>query len=478
MSLDGLLVRTLLLTVGCFLATAPAQGADVYVDANATGPTHDGTSWCSAYLTLQEALESPLLLPPATVYMADGTYLPALPEEPETDLRKATFSIPARVRVRGGYAGCGATDPDERDLRGYETILSGDLDGDDYDGGDNSENCYHVVTVGGGSTIISEVQLDGVTITGGHADGAGFKGYGAGVLNNYGEVVTVRDCLVTANRAKYGGGVYSIAGNLTLEDSTIAGNVATNWGGGLYDTATGFEFGAKLVNCLLVDNKAGSSGYGGAVFSNGADTQLHNCTIYGNHAYGYGGLFGQSTHFRIDNTILWGNTQDFRGDESAQIWLIGGLASITNTCVDGWSGSLGGTDNFGDDPLFTPGPIGCYYLSQEEAGDAEDSPCLDAGSDTAANEYLDDRTTRSDEVTDDGMVDVGFHYPVTGFELLMGDRDHDGDVDQIDFAEFTECMTDPEPSGLSPCCRIFDLDYDDDVDLYDVAEFATAFTNP
>ena len=38
------------------------------------------------------------------------------------------------------------------------------------------------------------------------------------------------------------------------------------------------------------------------------------------------------------------------------------------------------------------------------------SPCIDAGSDTAVNLGMDDKTTRTDEVTDTGIVDIGWHY--------------------------------------------------------------------
>jgi hypothetical protein len=54
--------------------------------------------------------------------------------------------------------------------------------------------------------------------------------------------------------------------------------------------------------------------------------------------------------------------------------------------------------------------LGDYYLSQTAAGEALDSPCVDAGSDTAANLGLDELTTRTDQVEDAGMVDMGYHY--------------------------------------------------------------------
>ena len=39
------------------LVSAGRSVADtIYVDTNATGPVHDGSSWCDAYLYVQDAL--------------------------------------------------------------------------------------------------------------------------------------------------------------------------------------------------------------------------------------------------------------------------------------------------------------------------------------------------------------------------------------------------------------------------------------
>jgi hypothetical protein len=62
------------------------------------------------------------------------------------------------------------------------------------------------------------------------------------------------------------------------------------------------------------------------------------------------------------------------------------------------------------DPLFVAGPKGECYLSQVASGQGLDSPCVDAGGDTAASLGLDAKTTRTDAVTDTGVVDMGYHY--------------------------------------------------------------------
>jgi hypothetical protein len=61
------------------------------------------------------------------------------------------------------------------------------------------------------------------------------------------------------------------------------------------------------------------------------------------------------------------------------------------------------------DPLFVTGPQGNYYLSQIAAGQGTDSPCVDTG-DPASHMIV--GTTRTDEVPDSGVVDMGYHYPL------------------------------------------------------------------
>ncbi|MEE9296937.1 MAG: hypothetical protein V3W34_18485 [Phycisphaerae bacterium] len=131
---------------------AARAGTFVYVDANAGG-AGDGTSWCDAYATLDAALGAIAL---GTIRVADGTYTP----DPTglADPRDATFALISGVTIEGGYPGCGAVDPDQRDIDAHPTILTGDSNGDDDSGGDNSENCYHVVTAGG---VDETAVLDG-----------------------------------------------------------------------------------------------------------------------------------------------------------------------------------------------------------------------------------------------------------------------------------------------------------------------------
>ncbi len=310
------------------VAVAPFQNVGVrrqllFVDGDATGPTHDGSSWCSAYLTLQDTLSA--VTPPAIIRVANGTYAPDQGGGQTPGDRTATFQLIDGVTIEGGYAGCGATDPDERDIELYETILSGDLTGDDslvsctqdspdcdsYGGRcmdgcciisqNNAENSHHVVT---SDETDSTAIVDGFTMTAGNAQGDTTESKrGAGVYNPTGNP-TLINCTFSKNSAMiFGGGIYN--GNHTapiLTNCTFLQNVVTvGTGAGMFNdlwsnpalTNCGFientaagEGGAMhnqfsnpaLINCQFLRN----TGTAGAIYNEGSEPTLYNCAFIGN----------------------------------------------------------------------------------------------------------------------------------------------------------------------------------------------------
>jgi hypothetical protein len=103
--------------------------------------------------------------------------------------------------------------------------------------------------------------------------------------------------------------------------------------------------------------------------------------------------------------IIWGNTALVSYDQIFEDY--GTSLALSYSCIEGgWSG----VGNIADDPLFVTGSRGDYYLSQIEAGQSAQSPCVDAGD---PNSPLLSGTTRTDEVEDQGIVDLGYHYSVS-----------------------------------------------------------------
>jgi hypothetical protein len=215
---------------------------------------------------------------------------------------------------------------------------------------------------------------------------------------------------------------------------------------------------------------------GGAMYAYEANPTVINSTFTGNWSPEGRAMAFDSLHqehpsaVEMTNCIVW-NGPDWLWNND------GSTLTITLSDVQGgWTNDDCPVEhlicNIDADPLFVPGPDGCLYLSQVSVGQAADSPCLDTGSDTAESLGLDTLTTRSDEAVDTGIVDMGYHYPVTNQPLIMGDYDRNGTVDLADFAALQNCFTDEGPIDVSPCCRIFDFEPDGDVDL---TEFEAVF---
>jgi len=347
-----------------------AGGRTIYVDDDAP-PGGNGQSWGTAYKYLQDALF--VALSGDYIHVAQGIYRPDRNStEPNgtigTGDRGATFRLINGVNIKGGYAGFGEPNPSAWDVELYETILSGDLKGDDGPNfANNGENSINVVF---GSGIDTTTELDGFTITAGNAFGPGLKV--AGGMHNYSSSSpTVKNCTFSYNYAQKGAGMRNSSSSPTLVNCMFLGNRAVTVtssaiGGAIWNIGGS---NPKLFNCVFIENQAtgGSSASGGAIFR-GSPT-LVNCIFIGNHARHAGGamdclypkltnctFIGNSAHIvgglstvtpTLTNCIFWDNS-DFGGkDQSAQV---SGTPVVNYSCIQGWTGSLGGIGNIGLNP--------------------------------------------------------------------------------------------------------------------------------
>ncbi|MCP3905271.1 MAG: right-handed parallel beta-helix repeat-containing protein [Planctomycetes bacterium] len=189
-----------IVTTLSLIATPAFAGSVIFVDADA-GPGGDGTSWQLALQRVDDALD--LAGAGDSVWIAEGTYTPA----PPGGSRDETFLVGDDVAVYGGFIG-DETIPEERDLAAHQTILSGDLNGDDGPEFENfDDNSLHVVTVDAGATIVT---LDGLTISGGSVPSS--VSGGAGILAD-GSGIVLRHCTVRDNIT----GLYGRGGDVTID---------------------------------------------------------------------------------------------------------------------------------------------------------------------------------------------------------------------------------------------------------------------
>jgi hypothetical protein len=104
--------------------------------------------------------------------------------------------------------------------------------------------------------------------------------YGGGLENAGGGTVTIIGSTISGNSASvFGGGVINGAGPMTIVNSTIANNTAGYKGGGLFA-----EGATALINVTIAGN---SSSWGGGVYS--FVLTLKNSILADNHAFAQGG---------------------------------------------------------------------------------------------------------------------------------------------------------------------------------------------
>ena len=305
---------------------SPSSAKVIYVDVNAPGPIYDGSSWENAYKYLQDALtDADSAAKPVDILVAQGFYKPDQGGGQTPGDRTATFQLINDVTLQGGYAGFGEPDPYARDIELYETILSGDLNGDDApDFANMADNSIHVVN---GSSTEPNAVLDGLTISDGYVSG----------MYNYGGSPAVADCTFSDNLANNGGGMYNThfsdpvvtnckfslnlafenGGAMCNEDSnpvvtgcTFVDNLAVRFGGAVYnkDCSPTFDY------CTFRDNLADMGG--GGMYNTDSSPTLTNCTFEGNWARLFGGGLGTASEngnpIVIGCTFI-GNSADRRG---------------------------------------------------------------------------------------------------------------------------------------------------------------------
>jgi len=374
--------KSLLIIMAFLLAilSTAAVGRIIYVDDDANG-LNDGTSWQNAYNYLQDALaDANSSTKSVEICVAQGIYIPdrSSAEPNGTGDREAAFQLINGVTLKGGYAGFGQPDPNARNIDLYETILSGDLNGNDgLNFVNNSENSYHVVVSDEAGGID---MLDGFTITGGNANGSGWYRFGGGMYCDSDAKITnctlqgnwadngggmhcgptwccvtepmLINCRFEGNAARYGGGLCIGDSDPIIVNCMITGNRARKEGGGLMFDCDNFT---TVNNCLISGNWAGEDG-GGMYCIFTFSFTVTNCTVSENCAGGHGGgMFdGYDTYPALTNSIFWGNRDSESVSSAAQIYVDRGrLPTVNHCCIQGgWKGE----GNIDADPCFaSPG---------------------------------------------------------------------------------------------------------------------------
>jgi hypothetical protein len=303
-----------------------------YVAASSGNPVAPYTSWATAAMNIQDAVN--VAGAGGAVFVTNGTYGPVTVNTP---LTLQSVNGPDVTVINGGGAATCVYLTNDALMVGF-TLTNGI----------------------GGVYCEANAVLTNCVLSGNSASYGG--GANGGTLNN---------CTLSGNSAYFqGGGAYSCnLNNCTLTRNSAYGYLSYENGGGAY--------GCTLNNCTLTGNSAlyfGYSSYGGGA----ASCWLTNCKLTGNSADNVGGGAGGCI---LNNCTLAGNSASYTGGGGA--W-----SSTLHNCIvylnapDNYDyGTLnyccttpdpGGVGNITNDPAFVDYSDGNLRLQSN-------SPCINAG---------------------------------------------------------------------------------------------------
>lgn len=303
---------------------------------------------------------------------------------------------------------------------------------------------------------------------------ASSAGRGGGIYSNGGSPMILGN-KIFGNGAGRGGGVYCTGGSPAIRDNRIQGNDATV-GGGFHCTETRAVLQGNTIQDNLADGGSSTLGIGGGgcIVDSGAegnpllvqnnlfdDYMAYAWNSYPdlNSAYG-GGLTVLDSTVHVDHCTFSENWAEslYHGETYGGALCLGcdSLVTVSNSIlyydhavvVGGYELAIscdaepfstirfeysdvqygpgafyisdpGNTAEWGvgmisETPRFVAGNH--YYLAQVAAGQAWNSPCVDAGDPQG---LLVEGTTRTDGRPDEGVTDMGFHYPAATAPLVV-----------------------------------------------------------
>jgi hypothetical protein len=414
------------LVLAALLMCVPCRAQTYFVDAAFGDDGASGRSWGEAFATVQRALEEARLAAASgsrpRVNVAAGIYTIGSVE---------TVDFP--VVLVGAYPSGGGP----RDRGSNETILQ--HVGLRFELGSNTSILDGFSAAGGATGIFLQ---DGVTVR-----NCAVRGGGVGISARAGRITRnevslnvnagikgrtpgdsprFKDCSgriliernwVHDNQAK---GIEAQDLNCGLDGEHPVLTVRHNRIQDTQPRQPAFDAGLLVSCCPVVYNNEieGSQGAGVLIWSGYDENRpptwvspmLANLTVAGSSRVAID-FMESGGDLNLTRTILWDNAG---GD-------VENMPSVTDVSYTLSQAPLPGTGNLdGVDPLLLNGPTGSSYLSQVAAGQAQDSPALDAGGVAVQDARLENRTTRIDGVRDQGMADMGFHPEPASFTVFRG----------------------------------------------------------
>jgi predicted outer membrane repeat protein len=289
-------MRNLAAAIGTALSMT-SQAAVFYVDAGFQGEEPDGSSWLSAYSSLQTAIDQAAQDGGGDIWVKAGVY------KPNGNGRTSTFKLHPDTRLYGGFRG-NEDSLEQRNPRANRTVLSGDVGKASI----TSDNTFHVITGA------SDCSIDGFIVSRGNANSMQDRSKGGGLyLPNGTKNFTLANSTLEKCNAEHGGALFADHAELRITNTTFYSNSAESGGA----IATEGTVAIRVENGIFSSNFAPESG-GALSLRGGGSTLLINSSFLYNTTDGKGGAVEASYSEDTGSQITVVSNCTFSGN-SAQI---------------------------------------------------------------------------------------------------------------------------------------------------------------
>ena len=317
----------------------------IYVNDDATG-LNDGSSWTNAYTDILDATAA--IIDGREIWIAGGTYKPA----PAT--QNGFVISKENVKLYGGFAGTEVTLA-ERVLGVNETIISGDINGDDDNiltvNSTKGDNTLRIIVLG---TNSDHFLIDGITITAGMARANGTTACctGGGIYNDGGDNITIRNCRFYRNGTSgEGAAIYSLGGpnGVHIESSVFEENFGLSGGAiGVVGFSSAKPARTTISKCVFINNTTTSTAaaiYAKYFLTVTSSIAIDACEFKGNNSRSGGAIYAftdntATLNLSITNSLFDGNisedntTSQANSGSSAWLRALGATSTLTSTITN------------------------------------------------------------------------------------------------------------------------------------------------
>jgi CSLREA domain-containing protein len=181
---------------------------------------------------------------------------------------------------------------------------------------------------------VHSLTMSNVTLNNGRANFIG-----GAILNDFGGTVNLTNVSLTNNKAPstgQGGAIYNFHGTVTIEDSTISGNSA-RFGGVISQDSGTVTIEDSTMNGNWTPNQFTT--FGGVSYSWAGTVTVRNSTVSGSTmVYGAGMYNDGGSTLNVENSTISGNS----AGDGGGIYNNSGTARVKNSTISGNSASAGG----------------------------------------------------------------------------------------------------------------------------------------